>query len=300
MAAQKEIRGCGTALVTPFLANGSLDREVLASLVSWQIQEGIDFIVSCGTTGESPVLSREEVLEVVRITVQAAAGRIPIVAGAGGNNTAHAVESVRELEKEGVDAFLSVAPYYNKPSQEGLFRHYEAIAAATRLPVILYNVPGRTGSNILPDTVLRLAKIPNIIAVKEASGDIAQIVEICSRVPAGFQVFSGDDALTLPIMAVGGCGVISVSANEIPRMMTAMCHCCREGRWEEAREMNRKLLPLLKANFLESNPIPVKAALAMMGKIQEVYRLPLVKMGADNRARMAVILEELGLVKNSL
>jgi 4-hydroxy-tetrahydrodipicolinate synthase len=297
MTIVKEVKGCGTALVTPFRSDGSLDREALVSLVAWQIEEGIDFLVSCGTTGESPALQHEEWLEVVRITVATAAGRIPIVAGAGSNCTEHGIGLVRELEHEGVKAILSVSPYYNRPTQEGIFQHYRAIARATSLPIIIYNVPGRTGSNILPDTLLRLAEIPNIYGVKEASGDIAQITELCCRAPRDFHIFSGDDALTLPVTALGGSGVISVAANEIPGMMTRFCHCCLEGRWDEARSWNRKLHPLMKINFIESNPIPVKAALAIMGKISEVYRLPLVKMSAEARARLADILAGLQLVK---
>ncbi len=289
------IKGCGTALVTPFRPDGSLDREALVSLVLWQVQEGIDFLVPCATTGESPTLTHQETLEVVRTTVKSAAGHVPVVAGAGSNNTAHVVEMVRELENAGVDGILSVSPYYNKPTQEGIYQHFRAVAQATRLPVIVYNVPGRTGSNILPDTLLRLAEIPNIYGVKEASGDISQIGEICTRAPGGFHVFCGDDALTLPVIALGGSGVISVASNEVPRMMAKFCRACLEGHWEEARTWNHKLYPLMKTNFIETNPIPVKAALAMMGKISEVYRLPLVKMGEDARARLSRVLCDLKL-----
>ncbi|MBZ5496185.1 MAG: 4-hydroxy-tetrahydrodipicolinate synthase [Acidobacteriia bacterium] len=296
MSEAEAIKGCGTALVTPFRPDLSLDRETLISLVSWQIQEGIDFLVSCATTGESATLTHEEILEVVRITVKTAAGRLPIVAGAGSNNTAHVIEMVRELEREGADAILSVSPYYNKPTQEGIYQHFRAVAQSTRMPVIIYNVPGRTGSNILPETLLRLAEIPNIYGVKEASNDISQIGDVCTRVPPGFRVFSGDDALTLPVIALGGHGVISVAGNEVPGMMAKFCHACLEGRWDEARAWNRKLYPLMKVNFIESNPIPVKAALALMGKISEVYRLPLVKMGDEARARLAGTLLDLQLV----
>lgn len=296
MSRAGKIEGCGTALVTPFKPDGRLDRETLASLVMWQIQEGIDFIVSCATTGESPTLTHEEYLEVIRITTKTAAGRVPIVAGAGSNDTAHVVELVRILENEGVDAILSVSPYYNKPTQEGIYQHFRAIAQATPMPIILYNVPGRTGSNILPDTVLRLAEMPNIYGVKEASGDVSQIGDLCTRAPRGFRVFSGDDTLTLPVIALGGHGVISVAANEVPGMMTKFCRACLEGRWDEARSWNRKLYPLLKINFVETNPIPVKAALALMGKISEVYRLPLVKISADARTRLARALMDLELV----
>jgi len=296
MSRTEAIRGCGTALVTPFRPDGSLDRDALAELISWQIQEGIDFLVPCGTTGECPTLTREEYLDVIRVTVAAAAGRVPVVAGAGGNNTNHVIELAMLLENEGVDAILSVAPYYNRPTQEGLYAHFHAIAKAARVPVILYNVPSRTGCNIQPDTQLRLAEIPGILGVKEASGDISQVADICNRAPEGFRVFSGDDALTLPIIALGGCGMISVVANEVPGMTAKFCRACLEGRWEDARVRNRRLYPLIKANFIETNPIPVKAALAMMGKISEVYRLPLIKMGDIARARLAGVLSDFQLV----
>ena len=213
MANIEGLKGCGTALVTPFTANGSVDEKTLESLVNWQIQEGIHFLVPCGTTGESPTLSHDEHLAVVRTTLRTAAGRVPVIAGAGGNNTAKVIELAKELKKLGVDAILSVAPYYNKPTQEGIYQHFRAIAESGGLPVIVYNIPGRSGINILPDTILRLAELPNAIGVKEASGDISQIGEICSRVPARFHVFSGDDSLTLPVVALGGHGVISTTSN---------------------------------------------------------------------------------------
>lgn len=287
------LRGCGTALVTPFTANGSVDEKTLESLVKWQIREGINFLVPCGTTGESPTLKHDEHLAVVRITVRTAAGRVPVIAGAGGNNTGKIIELAEEVKKLGADGILSVAPYYNKPTQEGIYQHFRAIAESTDLPVIVYNVPGRTGINILPDTLLRLAEIPNIAGVKEASGDISQIGEICTRAPARFRVFSGDDSLTLPVVALGGHGIISVASNEVPGMMAKFTAACLEGRWEEARTWNRKLYPLMKANFLESNPIPVKAGLAMMGKIQEIYRLPMVEMSDGARAKLSAVLMKL-------
>ncbi len=290
------LKGCGTALITPFLSNGSVDEKTLASLVSWQIQEGIHFLVPCGTTGESPTLKHDEHLAVVEITVRTAAGRVPILGGAGGNDTAKVISLIAELKKIGVDGILSVSPYYNKPTQEGIYQHYRALAESTDLPIIVYNVPGRTGSNILPDTLMRLAEIPNIAGVKEASGDISQIGEICTRAPARFRVFSGDDSLTLPIIALGGHGIISVASNETPGMMSKFTSACLEGRWDEARSWNRKLYPLMKVNFVESSPIPVKAALAMMGKIQEVYRLPLAKISEGSRAKVASVLSNLGLV----
>jgi 4-hydroxy-tetrahydrodipicolinate synthase len=290
------LTGCGTALVTPFLSNGKLDEKTLASLVEWQIQEGIHFLVPCGTTGESPTLALEEQLAAVTITARTAAGRIPVIAGAGGNDTAKVIHVIAELAKLGIDGILSVCPYYNKPTQEGIYQHYRALAESTSLPIIVYNVPGRTGANILPDTLVRLAEIPNIAGVKEASGDISQIGEICTRVPSRFRVFSGDDSLTLPVIALGGHGIISVASNEAPGLMAKFTSACLEGRWEDARDWNKKLYPLMKVNFVESSPGPVKAALAMMGKIQEVYRLPLVKISEGSRTKLASVLAGLKLI----
>jgi 4-hydroxy-tetrahydrodipicolinate synthase len=290
------LKGCGTALVTPFLANGKVDEKALVSLVNWQIQEGIHFLVPCGTTGESPTLKHAEHLAVVEAVTRTAAGRVPVLAGAGGNDTDKIAGLIAELKKLGVDGILSVSPYYNKPTPEGIYQHYRALAESTDLPIIVYNVPGRTGSNILPDTLMRLAEIPNIAGVKEASGDISQIGEICTRAPARFKVLSGDDSLTLPTIALGGHGIISVASNEVPGMMARFAEACLEGRWEDARTWNRKLYPLMKINFVESNPIPVKAALAMMGRIQEVYRLPLVKISEGARAKVASVLSKMGLI----
>ncbi len=297
MGRLKNLKGCGTAMVTPFAHDGSLDEKALAALVEWQIQEGIHFLVPCGTTGESVTLSRQEYLDVVRITVQTAAGRVPVIAGAGGNNTAKVIELIGELEKLNVDGILSVSPYYNKPTQEGIYQHFRAIAGSSSLPLIVYNVPGRTGSNILPDTLLRLAELPNILGVKEASGDISQIGEICTRAPEGFRVLSGDDSLTLPVIALGGHGIISVASNETPGMMSRLAAACLDGEWEEARRLNRRLYPLMKINFVETSPIPVKAALAMMGRINEVYRLPLVNISDGARARLGAVLSSLGLME---
>ena len=292
----ENLKGCGTALVTPFRPDGRVDEEALASLVEWQVQAGIHFLVPCGTTGESVTLDHDEYLAVVRITVETAAARVPVVAGAGGNNTAKITGMIAELEKLGADAILSVSPYYNKPTQEGIYQHFREIERASCLPIIVYNVPGRTGSNILPETLLRLAALPNIVGVKEASGDIAQIGEICTRAPDTFRVFSGDDALTLPVIALGGVGVISVASNEVPGMMAEFVSACLEGRREEARSWNRRLYPLMRVNFIESSPIPVKAALAMMGKIHEAYRLPLVKISDGARQKLAAVLKGLELV----
>jgi 4-hydroxy-tetrahydrodipicolinate synthase len=290
------LKGCGTALITPFLSAGGLDEKALASLVRWQIQEGIHFLVPCGTTGESPTLKHDEHLAVVDITVKTAAGRVPVIAGAGGNDTAKVISLIAELKKLGVDGILSVSPYYNKPTQEGIYQHFRALAESTDLPIIVYNVPGRTGSNILPETILRLAQIPNIAGVKEASGDISQIGEICTKAPAEFRVLSGDDSLTLPVIALGGHGIISVASNEAPGMMSRFASVCLDGKWEEARDWNRKLYPLMKINFVETSPIPVKAALSMMGKIQEVYRLPLVRISEGARTRVSAVLSDLGLL----
>lgn len=290
------LKGCGTALITPFLSTGGLDEKALASLVRWQIEEGIHFLVPCGTTGESPTLKHDEHLAVVDITVKTAAGRIPVIAGAGGNDTAKVISLIADLKKLGVDGILSVSPYYNKPTPEGIYQHFRALAESTDLPIIVYNVPGRTGSNILPETILRLAQIPNIAGVKEASGDISQIGEICTKAPAKFRVLSGDDSLTLPVIALGGHGIISVASNEAPGMMSRFASACLDGKWEEARNWNRKLYPLMKINFVETSPIPVKAALSMMGKIQEVYRLPLVKISEGARTRVSAVLSDLGLL----
>jgi 4-hydroxy-tetrahydrodipicolinate synthase len=290
------LKGCGTALITPFLPDGSLDEKTLASLVDWQIQEGIHFLVPCGTTGESPTLKHDEHLRVIEITTRTAAGRVPILAGAGGNNTSKVIDLIAEVKQLGVDGILSVAPYYNKPTQEGIYQHYRTLAESTDLPIIVYNVPGRTGTNILPATLLRLAEIPNIAGVKEASGDVSQIGEICTQAPPDFRILSGDDSLTLPIIALGGHGIISVASNEVPGMMAKLASACLEGRLEEARDLNRSLYPLMKINFVESSPIPVKAALSMMGKIQEAYRLPLVKISEGARTKVASVISDLGLI----
>ncbi len=290
------LRGCGTALVTPFKEDLSIDEEALRRLVEFQITEGIDFLVPCGTTGESATMSDEEQRRVVEIVLQEARGRVQVIAGAGGNNTAHVIELAREYERLGVRGLLSVSPYYNKPNQEGVYQHFRAVAEATDLPVIVYNVPPRTSVNILPDTLLRLAEIANIVGVKEASGDISQIAEIATRAPEGFKILSGDDSITLPLMALGGAGVISVASNQAPRQITALTRACLENDWDEARRLNRELFPLMKANFIEPNPGPVKAGLALMGRIKEVYRLPMVPVQAETKERLRSILVDLKLV----
>ncbi len=291
------LRGCGTALVTPFGRDGSIDVDALRRLVDFQLREGIDFLVPCGTTGETPTLEHEEYFGVIRVVVEEAARKVPVIAGVSGNNTRRVAELGREVSALGVDGILSVAPYYNKPPQEGLYQHFKAIADATDLPVVLYNVPSRTSSNIEPSTVARLSKIPNIIGIKEASGSLPQQMEVLKSVEPGFRVVSGDDAFTLPLMMAGGVGVISVASNEIPGAMTRLTHLLLEGKHDEAQRLNDQLLPLMQANFIETNPIPVKAALAMMGMIEEIYRLPLVPMQPENRAKLEKVLAAQGLLQ---
>ena len=293
-----KLRGCGTALVTPFRSDLSIDEPRLRELVEWQIASGIGFLVPCGTTGETPALSREEWLRVVDITIEAGAGRVPIVAGATSNSTAEAVEKALEIaRRKGVDAILTASPYYNKPTQEGQYQHFKAIAEAVAKPLVLYNVPGRTAANIEPATLGRLAKLPNIIAVKEASGNMSQIAEVFCHVPDSFLVLSGDDALTLPVVSLGGAGIISVASNEIPKEMSEMTNAALNGDWQRARKLHRRYLPLMQANFIESNPMPVKAVLAMLGRIEEVYRLPMVRMKNDTRSRLQQIVAEAGLLQ---
>ena len=289
--------GCGTAMVTPFLRDGALDEATLVRLIHRQIEAGIDFLVPCGTTGESPTLTREEHLRVVELTVDVVKGKVPVLAGAGGYNTADVIALACELAAIGVDGVLSVTPYYNKPTQEGLYQHYRAIANATTLPIILYSVAGRTGVNIEPPTVKRLAGIDNIIGIKEASGSISQMAAILNSVPEGFLVLSGDDAIALPLIALGGRGVISVVSNEIPEEMTYLTTLCLKGDFTRAREIQRRYQILMEANFVESNPIPVKAAMAEMGLLEPVWRLPLVAPKAENQQRIRDVLASLGLVE---
>ncbi|MGC2420194.1 MAG: 4-hydroxy-tetrahydrodipicolinate synthase [Candidatus Acidiferrales bacterium] len=289
--------GCGTALVTPFRRDFSLDEETLRRLLRRQIAAGINFLVPCGTTGESPTLSRAEQLRLVEITIEEARGKVPVLAGAGGANTAHVIEMALEFKALGADGILSVCPYYNKPSQEGLYQHYKAIAAAVALPIILYNVPGRTGVNIDPATVARLAEIGNIIGVKEASGNISQMAAVVAAVPSRFLVISGDDAITLPLAALGGRGIISVASNEIPAEMARLAQLCLAGDFAAAREIHRRYFRLMEVNFIESNPIPVKAAMALMGLLEPVYRLPLVPPKAENLAKIRGVLDTLGLTQ---
>jgi 4-hydroxy-tetrahydrodipicolinate synthase len=291
--------GCGTALVTPFRSDGSLDEATLRNLVRRQIEAGINFLVPCGTTGESPTLTRAEHLRVVEITLEEAKGVVPVLAGAGGYNTREVIELAQELEALGVDGILSVTPYYNKPTQEGLYQHYKAIASAIGLPIVVYSVQGRTGVNIEPLTLKRLAGIDSIVGVKEASGSIAQIASVLHHVPETFAVLSGDDAVTLPLMALGGKGIISVASNEIPAEMTALAQACLKGDFAAARAVHRRFLPLMEVNFVESNPIPVKAALARMGLLEPVWRLPLLAPQPASQAKIEKVLEDLGLLAHA-
>jgi 4-hydroxy-tetrahydrodipicolinate synthase len=292
-----QLAGCGTALVTPFREDGSIDATALRNLVAWQVESGIDFLIACGTTGETPTLSHDEWLQVIDTTIEVAAGRVPIVAGATSNSTQEAVQKAQEVgARPGVNAILTASPYYNKPTQEGQYRHFRTIAEAVDKPLILYNVPGRTGANLEPATVARLAEVANIRGVKEASGNLTQIAEVCNLGPERCLVFSGEDAITLPVIALGGAGVISVVSNEIPREMAEMTRAALNNDWNTARRIHRKYLPLMQANFIESNPLPVKAVLAMMGKIEEVYRLPLLPMRRDTRSKLQRIANEAGLI----
>ena len=289
--------GVGTALVTPFTKDGSLDEAGVRRLGRRQIDAGVHFLVPCGTTGENPTLALAERLRIVEILVDEANGKVPILAGAGGYDTREVVHLAGEMRKAGAHGLLSVTPYYNKPTQEGLYQHYKAIAESTPLPIIVYNVPGRTGVNVEVSTLVRLAALPNIIGVKEASGNVAQMCEICRALPGDFQVLSGDDALALPLMAVGGRGVISVAGNEIPAEIVQMVEAAERHDFAAARVVHARFLPLMLGNFIEANPIPVKAAMAAMGLLDEVYRLPMVSPSAASSAKILGILNALGLLK---
>jgi 4-hydroxy-tetrahydrodipicolinate synthase len=291
--------GCGTALVTPFHNDFSLDEAALRRLVRRQVDAGVHFLVPCGTTGESPTLTHEERRRVVEITLEEANGKVPVVAGAGGYDTAEVARAAREYQAMGVDGILSVAPYYNKPTQEGLYQHFRFIANAVSLPILLYNVPGRTGVNIEPATVKRLSAIDTIVGIKEASGNISQMASLAAQLPEHFVILSGDDAITLPLFALGGRGVISVASNEIPAEMAQLCNFALENDFSAARQLHTRYLPLMEANFVESNPIPVKAAMARMGLLQAVWRLPLVAPGASSLGRIEAVLETLGLIERT-
>lgn len=289
-------QGCGTALVTPFQADGSLDESTLRALVRRQIEDGIHFLVPCGTTGESPTLSHTEHMRVVEITLEEASGRVPVMAGCGGYNTAEVIKLAGELEALGADGLLSVTPYYNKPTQEGLYQHYRAIAGATRLPIVVYSVQGRTGINVEPLTLKRLAGIENIVGVKEASGNISQMAAVLHHVPESFAVLSGDDSITIPLIALGGRGIISVVSNEIPGAMAALAQRALDGDFAGARTLQRQYLPLMEVNFVESNPGPVKYAMSRMGLLEPVWRLPLVPPGEASRKKIDAVLESCGLL----
>jgi|SRR5271165_5931778 len=293
-----KLRGCGTALVTPFRRDGSLDEMALRQLVRWQVDSGIDFLLPCGTTGETPTLTHDEWLRVIDVTIETVQGRVPIMAGATSNDTREAVAKAKEAShREGVNVILSATPYYNKPTQEGVYQHFKTIADASEKPIVLYNIAGRTGTNIETSTLRRLAEVPNIIGVKEASGNVSQIAEVCATLPEEFLVFSGDDAITLAVIGLGGVGVISVVSNEIPAEMTRMTQAALANKWDVARSIFRKYLPLMQANFIESNPIPAKAVLSMMGRIEEVYRLPMVPMRPENRAKLEKVVTDVGLLQ---
>ncbi len=295
------LRGCATALVTPFTQDGAIDETRLRTLAERQIAGGVKLLVPCGTTGESATLTEEEDRRVIELTIEVTRGRAKVIAGTGSNATAAACEYSRQAQALGADAVLVVAPFYNKPTQAGLYAHFRAVAEAVPdVPVVLYNVPGRTSSNIAAATVLRLARdAENIVAVKEASGDLAQIMAILRARPEHFRVFSGDDAMTLPLVALGADGLVSVASNEVPALMSRLCDSALNGQWDEARALHYKLLPLLEVNFIESSPGPVKAALALLGELEENFRLPLVPVQDATRARVREVLRELGVLKET-
>jgi len=293
---RRHFTGLGTALITPFRSDGSLDEPAIRRLARRQIEAGVHFLSPCGTTGEAPTLSEEEKIRVVELVATEANGRVPVLAGAGGYDTREVVHMVRRMEEAGANGILSVTPYYNKPTPEGLYRHYKAVAESTSLPIVLYNVPGRTGVNVDTQTLLRIAELKNIVAVKEASGNMTQICEICAAVRDDFIVLSGDDALALPLMAVGGHGVVSVASNEAPAEMAQMVEAAEKGDIRRASSLHTSLLPLMQVNFVESNPGPVKAAMAAMGLIEENYRLPMVSPRPASREKIVRVLQDLKLM----
>ena len=297
---RRDFTGVGTALVTPFTRSGDLDEAAVRRLARRQIDAGVHFLIPCGTTGEAPTLSDAERLRIVEIVVEEANGKVPVLAGAGGYDTRELIHTAAEMARRGANGFLSVTPYYNKPTQEGLYQHYRAFAESNPLPIIVYNVPGRTGVNVEPSTLARLAAIPNIVGVKEASGNVTQMCEICRAVPADFLVLSGDDALTLPLMAVGGHGIISVASNEIPSEMVEMVQHAERNDFAAARAVHARILPLMSINFVESNPIPVKCAMAAMGLLEESYRLPMVPPRPESKEKILGVLKALGLLKAAL
>jgi 4-hydroxy-tetrahydrodipicolinate synthase len=288
--------GCGTALVTPFTRSGALDEGAVRRLARRQVDSGIHFLVPCGTTGENPTLTRAEHRRVAELVVEEVNGRVPVLAGAGGYNTHEVIELAVEMQQIGADGLLSVTPYYNKPTPEGLYQHYRALAEHTRLPIVIYNVPGRTGCNVDPATLVRLATLPNIIGVKEASGNMTQICEICHLLSDGFLVLSGDDAMTVPAMAVGAKGVISVVSNEVPDEMAKMVEAAERNDFDTARAIHQRLMPLMQINFVEANPQPVKAAMAAMGLLEESYRLPVVAPRAESKEKILRVLRDMHLI----
>jgi len=296
-----ELFGCGTALVTPFHAAGNLDEAALVRLVNWQIESGINFLVACGTTGEASTMSEAENARVIEIAVNTAAGRVPVFGGCTHNATSEAVARAKKLAKiPGLDGILTANPYYNRPGQEGQYLHFRAIAEAVApLPILLYNIPSRTGTNMEAATVLRLAELKNVVGVKESSGNIAQIAEIIHNAPAGFKVFSGDDAMTLPVIALGGAGLVSVASNAIPAQMAQMVHAALKGDWAKARAINTKYFRLMQAHFSEPSPAPVKAVLALLGRGEDHLRLPMVPVTAATRQKLEKLLGELGLLKSA-
>ena len=295
------MRGCATALVTPFKSDGTIDEERMRSLVDRQIKGGVQLLVPCGTTGESATMTEEEDARVIAMTIEVAHGRAKVIAGTGSNSTASAIEYSKRARDMGTDALLQVAPWYNKPTQDGLYAHFRAIAESVpETPIMLYNVPGRTSSNIAAQTTLRLARdCENIVAVKEASGNLSQIMEILRERPANFSVLSGDDAVTLPLIALGADGIVSVASNEVPDLMSQMTNLALAGKWDDARRLHYRLLPLMEVNFIESSPGPVKAAMAMMALLEENFRLPLVPIQEKSRARIREVLAELGVLESA-
>ena len=292
-----QLRGCGTALITPFQSDGSLDEAALTTHVEWQVSNGISLLIPAGTTGEASTLTEEEWIRVVELTVQAAGGRVPVFAGATHNSTREAVSKAKRLAKiAGLSGILTANPYYNRPGQEGQYQHFRAIAEATELPILLYNIPGRTGTNLLPETVLRLADIRNVVGIKESSGNLPQITELLTQVPQGFCVFAGDDSTALPTIAVGGVGLISVASNAIPQQMSLMVDAALSGDWKVAREVNRKYFRFMLANFLEPSPAPIKTVMKMMGRCGATLRLPMVPVSETTKAALECGLRDVGLL----
>ncbi len=292
-----QLRGCGTALITPFRKDGTVDEDALTTHVKWQVENGISLLIPAGTTGEASTLTEDEWLRVVEVTVEAADGRAPVFAGATHNSTQEAVAKAKKISRvSGLAGILTANPYYNRPGQEGQYQHFCAIAEATELPILLYNIPGRTGTNLLPETVLRLAEIRNIVGIKESSGNLQQMTELLTHVPQDFSVFGGDDALALPAIAIGGAGLISVASNAIPEQMSDMIRAAISENWEFAREMNRKFYPFMLANFLEPSPAPIKAVMHLLGRCEETLRLPMVPVTEGTRLTLEHLLRDNGML----